>query len=273
MTGKRWLVAAGVAVLLVGTGSGCVTCCHTTCKPAQEAGPTCELPLGNRQRTYAVLVNGAIPDCGYGLTGLRDKLAGQGFPKVYHGYACHGPWLAHEMRRVHKDEPGARFVVVGYDLGGPVAGRLARDAADAGIPVDALVLLDPSGDSDAIDRRVPMTIVMSGAGGGVPHPGETIVLPDAGHFTLPTHAAVVSLVCDLMTDTAGRIPTPGPVPVTEWSYEFAPPPWSTPMPGPNDDPAWHFLLDLPGPKTPPLVPPDAPPVPGPGPLVPVPRQP
>ena len=80
----------------------------------------------------------------------------------------------------------------------------------------------------------------------------------AGHFTLPTHPETVGLVCDLMRESAGLVPVPLPTPVAEWTYEHAPAARSTPMPGPDDDPAWHFLLDLPGPKTPPLLPLDAP---------------
>jgi hypothetical protein len=201
-----------------------------------------------------VLVNGVTPDCGSGLTGLRDKLACQGFAKVYYGQLCHAPWLAHEMRKVHEDDPEARFVLVGYDVGGSIAARLARDAADAGIPVDALVLLDPTDDRGTTDPRVRTILLYSGAGAPQAAGSETIAVPDAGHFTLPTHPSTVSLVCDLMTESAGRVPTPQPVPVTEWSYEFAPPGLRTPAPGPNDDPDWHFLIDVPGPKTSPLLP-------------------
>jgi hypothetical protein len=262
MTGKRWLVAAGVALLLAGSGSGCATCCHQACKPVLAAGPTCELPIGNRQRAYAVLVNGVTPGCGAGLDGLRDKLAEQGFSKVYYGQLCHALWMAQEMRRVQKEDPDARFVVVGYDLGGPVAARIARDAIDDGLAVDTLVLLDPVGKQDTIGGQVRTILVCSGAGSAlVPHT-ETFAVSDAGHFTLPTNPATVGLMCELMTESAGRVPIPLPTATVEWSYEFAPPARGTPMPGPDDDPAWQFLLDPPGPKTPPLLPFDTPPATG-----------
>jgi hypothetical protein len=262
MTGKRWLVAAGVAVLLAGSGSGCATCCHQACKPVLNAGPTCELPIGERQKVYAVLVNGLTPDCGTGLGGLRDKLAEHGFAKVYYGQLCHALWMAQEMRRVHKEEPDARFVVVGYDLGGPVAARIARDAVDDGLTVDALILLDPTGKQETIGCRLRTILVCSGGGvTTLPHT-ETFSVPDAGHFSLPTNPATVGLMCDLMSESAGLLPTLLPTPTAEWSYEFAPPARSTPMPGPDDNPDWHFLLDVPGPKTPPLSPPDAPPTTG-----------
>jgi hypothetical protein len=258
MIGIRRLVAAGVALVLAG-GSGCATCCHQACKPVLGAGPTCELPIGSRQQTYAVLVNGLTPSCGSGLDGLRDKLAEQGFAKVYYGQLCHALWLAQEMRRVHKADPDARFVVVGYDLGGPVAARIVRDATDDGLNVDALVLLDPTGKQDTIGCRVQTILVSSGAGSAaVPHT-EMLIVSDAGHFTLPTNPVTVELMCELMNESAGRVPTSMLVPTAEWTYEFAAPARGTPMPGPDDDPAWHFLLDLPGPKTPPLPPFDAPP--------------
>jgi len=258
MTGRRWLVAAGVAVLLAGTGSGCATCCHQACKPVLTAGPQCELPLGNRQRAYAVLVNGLTPGCSAGLEGLRDKLAAQGFPKVYYGQVCHAAWLAREMRQVHACEPDARFVVVGYDIGGTAAARIAQDAADDGLAVDALVLLDPVGDRDPGDCKVRTIRVCGGSGAAAVLNAETVSIPGAGHFTLPTNPTTVGLVCDLMEESAGQVPTPLPTPTVQWTYEFAPPERATPMPGPDDDPGWHFLLDLPGPKTSPLLPFDTP---------------
>jgi pimeloyl-ACP methyl ester carboxylesterase len=245
-------------MLLAGSGSGCASCGHQACKPCLNAGPTCELPLGNRNQTYAVLVNGLTPSCGAGLDGLRDKLAQEGFCKVYYGQLCHALWLAQEMRRVYKEVPDARFVVVGYELGGPVAARIARDAADDGLPVDALVLLDPTGKPDGLGGGLRTIVVRSGCTVTPVAYAEALALPDAGHFTLATHTETVGLVRDLLGESAWRVPTVLPGPTAEWTYEFAPPARSTPMPGPEDDPAWHFLLDLPGPKSPPLIPFDPP---------------
>jgi hypothetical protein len=256
MTGKRALVAAAVAVLLA--APGCVSCGHHVCKPAREAGPDCPIPLRDRQQVYVVLVNGLTPGGPSGLEGLRDRLADQGFTKVYCGQLCHAVWLGQEMRRVHKEEPAARFIVVGYDLGGAAALRLAADARTDGLPVEALVLLDPMGKPKDAGCAVRTVLVCSGSGTSpFPH-SESLSVPDAGHFSLPTHPQTVAVVCDLLGEVASRVEHPAVYdPDGTVYYEHAPPARPVPGPPPGGDEDWLFLHDQPGPHNTPLLPPDA----------------
>jgi hypothetical protein len=250
MTGKRALVAVGAAVLL--TGSGCATCCHESAKLALDAGPTCDIPVCQRQKVYVFLVNGLVPCAPGGLAGLRDQIAAAGFPKTATGHILHAGWLAEEMRRTHADDPCARFVVIGYDLGGSLAARLAVDAAAEGLPVDALVLLDPTGKTPVTGPGVRTILVRSAAGGAaVPH-SETVYISDAGHFGLPSHPVTVGVVCELLTEAAEKVALPPPLPLLEPSFEHAPIPLPMPRPVPDGDPAWNFLLDQTGGVTPPL---------------------
>jgi hypothetical protein len=250
MTGKRAVVAVGAAVLLV--SAGCATCGHESAKLALDAGPTCDTPTCHRQKVYVFMVNGLIPCGSGGMAGLRDQIAAAGFPKTAYGQLIHAGWLAGEMRRVHADDPCARFVVIGYDLGGSVAARLTAAGAAEGLPVDALVLLDPTGKIPMADCGVRTILVRSAAGGAaVPHT-ESVVVPDAGHFRLPTHPVTVGVVCELLTEVAGKVALPPPIPMIEPDYEHAPVPLPMPRPVPDGDPAWNFLLDQTGGVTPPL---------------------
>src|SRR5881398_138047 len=114
-----------VAAAVLAGGGGCATCHHRACGPALEAGPDCPLPVYNRQHVYVFLVNGLTPG---GLDGLRDRLNEHGFVKVYSGQLPHAIWMGYEMRRLAKEEPEARFVLVGRHVGAAAVAKLAADA-------------------------------------------------------------------------------------------------------------------------------------------------
>jgi hypothetical protein len=260
MTRAKWLAAVGVGLLLA--GSGCVSCGHEVCKKVLDVGPHCDVPLCDRRHVYVVLVNGLTPT---GLDCLRAKLAEQGFDKVYSGQLVHGPWLYHEMKRVHRCDPSARFVVVGYDVGCALATGLARGATGCGVPVDAVVLLNPVGAQDMAACQIRTVVVRSGCNDcPVPHT-EQVTVPDANHFTLPSRPQTADLVYAVAHDSAVKVVHP-PVPVeAEWRYEGAPPPRCMPDPGPGFPEDWFFLHDQLGPHATPLVPPLYAPTPDAGP--------
>lgn len=264
MTGKTWLVA--VAVCLLFTGSGCVSCCHQAAKVALEKGPTCEVPKRDRDKVYAVLVNGLTPNGSAGLEGLRDRLAEHGFTKVYYGQLYHAWWMAMEMRTIHKDDPTARFVLVGYDFGCSLATWIANDAVEDGLNVDAVFLLDPVGKQDMASCKVRTVLVRGCSATGVAPHTESVVIPGANHFTLPADPQTVSLVYGVLKNSAYQVQHP-PV------YEFGLPAsetlrdWKN-QPNPSAiPPEWRFLNGQPGSQSGPLTPAPALPVP-PGPQVP-----
>lgn len=248
MTAQAWLVGVGVGLLL--TGSGCVTSCHQAAKASLEAGPNCEVPLCDRQHTYAVLLNGLTPT---GLDGLRDQLAKHGFTKVYSADLCYVWWLEWEMRRVFREDKSARFVLVGYDLSAPSVLGMAREATRNGLAVDSVVLLDPVATQLAASSST-RTIVVRSAGDCelVPHM-ETVAVPEAGHFTLPTHPKTVAAVCAALNDTAARIVHPPVYSIAE-KNELLPLPRPISATSPPVAPEWQFLDDQPGPHSVPLTP-------------------
>lgn len=249
MMGKRAVLTVAVVTLLA--GSGCVCCRPEASRLAYEAGPDTPLPACERQKVYAFLVNGLTPT---GMSGLVDQLNAQGFPKVAYGQLCHAVWMGQEMRRIHTDDADARFIIIGYDLGGMIASRLASDAIADGLPVDALVLLDPVGKSPVPGCPVRTVLVCSGVA-KVPMPHtECVPIPDAGHFSLPTHPQTVAVVCRVLQDSAGNVTRAAPEREVMWTYEHAPTPLPRPLPAPNADPKWTFLLDVQGSHTTPLLP-------------------
>jgi hypothetical protein len=250
MTGKRWLAAVGLGLVLA--GSGCVSCGHQVCKPAYDAGPNCEVPLCDRRHVYTVLVNGITPGGPSGLDGLREKLAGHGYDKVYYGELCHVWWLWEEMKQVHKDDPTARFVLVGFDFGSSSAVGLARDAVKKGIPVDTVVLLDPPGHPDVGTCSVRTVVIRCTAGVLAPN-ADGIAIPDATHLNLPTRPQTIDILCGLLKETAMRVEHPPYYEGLEATYDGAPPPRPT-VPGNGAGGDWSFLYDQPGTHTNPLSP-------------------
>ena len=247
MCGKQWWVAAAVAISAM--NGGCVSCDHAAHKSALDAGPVCDLPTCERQKVYVFMLNGLTPSGSCGLDGLRGQLAEQGFAKIGCGQVFHAAWVADEMKRVRGENPDARFVLLGYDLGGAAAVRLAAESVKAGLPVDAVVLLDPMGTAGLTPCGVRTLLVTSGAGRSpVPHT-ESVIVPDVGHFRLPTHPKTVAVVCSLLREVAAQQWHPEVETVPAWSYEHAPPPRPTPLPG---NPEWNLLTDRPGGVTMPI---------------------
>jgi hypothetical protein len=250
MTRARWAILA--AVVAVGGAGGCVSCEARTARANWEAGPACEVPTCDRQHVYTVLVNGACPTGSWSLEGLRDGLAARGFVKNYFGQVVHAPWLWYEMRAVAKCDPAARFVVVGADVGAPVAAMLAKQAISAGVAVDALVLIDPvtiPGPDGCPTRTV---LVSCGGSCSAPHT-ERAAVPGATRFTLPGHPGTVELVCNLLKESAAKVEHP-PVVVDVLPDADGRPPRDI-APPPGLPPEWLFLHDQPGFVPPPLSPP------------------
>jgi hypothetical protein len=247
MSGKLWSLLLAVAISAA--NAGCVSCDHAAHKIALNAGPVCDLPTCERQKVYVFLLNGLTPTGSCGLEGLRDKLAEHGFPKVGCGQVFHAGWVADEMKRVLADNPDARFVLLGYDLGGGVAAKLAAQSVQSGLPVDAVVLLDPIGKAALTPTGVRTLLITSGSGRSpVPH-NESVIIPDAGHFKLPTHPQTLAVVCNLLHEIAAKQMRPEIETFPHWSYEHAPEPRITPIPG---TPEWNVLTDRPGGATLPL---------------------
>ena len=244
MTRKRWQLGLLAGLLLA--GSGCVTPNCEAVKIAYEAGPNCEIPLCDREHTYAILINGVTS---LGLNGLRDALAQRGFTKVYSTQLYHVWWLEWEMRQIVRDDKSARFVLVGYDASCPSVLGMAHEAARKKIPVDAVMLINPVGTFLERTHSARTVVVTSDPERAAVRTQQTVTVADAGHWSLPTHPRTVETLMDLLKITASHVVHP---PVYSISDK------NLPLPGLNVDPTlppeWRFLEDQPGPHSVPLTP-------------------
>jgi hypothetical protein len=247
MSRQHAIAIVGLGLLLGSTG--CISCGHEACPKAIAAGPYLDTPLGDRRHVYTFLINGFTPSTA--LEDLRCKLAERGFEKTYRGELCHAWWFWSEMKRLHKCDPEAKFVLVGYGFGcSPVAG-MAQDAQAAGLPVDAVVFIDPAGVKDMRGVAERTLIIRAGYDGG----GDTGCLRVAGcgHFSLPTCEKTVEAIAVVLTETAARVVhQPAAEEGIIWPSDAPPPRDFTLPPGVSDE--WHFLHDRFGPHAVPLEP-------------------
>jgi hypothetical protein len=235
MLGRHWMI--GAIVLAVVAQTGCVTCCHKGFQKALENGPEAELPAPCRNQVYVYLIDGINPT--HSLTDLRIKLGENGFAKVGVADLAGGLCVESEIKSIRRCDPDARFVLVGYDVGAPLAVSAARDLREKKIRVEALVLLDPVACKE-VSGLPTLLITSAKSTREVPHT-QRMAVSDASHFALPTHPATVAAIAALLREVALNGYQPPGDPVPTWSYLHAPE-MHPPVTG-HWDQEWDFLSD------------------------------
>lgn len=290
MTRKQRAFATLTAGLMASTGAGCVSCKHEAFATSLKAYKQTGIPAPVRQRVFLFILNGADITDSAGLCNLRDRVCEAGFSKVYFAQRMDANWYEREVRRVVLEEPSARVVLLGVGSAADKILPLAAGATDDGVPVDAVVLLDPCGVGEIPHCEAYRTVVVRSRAWKV-NPGakaaENIVVDKTGHLSLATCPAVVELVVGQMIASAGKVAALPGDPAPQFSHLDRP----VPTPRPLDPTAvigapdgWNFLLtpptlvQLPIPviNGPPVVPADPPapansaPLPAPSPVSPAP---
>ena len=200
------------------------------------------------------------------MCNLRDKVCEAGFSKVYFAQRMDANWYEREVRRVALDDPSARIVLLGVGSAADKLLPLAAGAADDGVAVDALLLIDPVCAGDIPASLPYRTLVIRSR--GWPSSGtvgaENIVVEKTGHLSVTNCPATVELVVHQMIASAGRVKALPGDPMPRTSLRDHPDP--TPRPHiivtngvPNE--AWNFLnapptltpLEVPTVNGPPLI--------------------
>lgn len=200
---------AGLALTFALLASlGCTTCPHRAAFDALATDADQSCTYGQRNHVVAVVIG---PETVFDLGGVgtfSKSLNEAGFARIYRGGILHANWLNREVQRTYEDDPETRFVVIGYDLGCRTARHLAVDLANSGVPVDAVVLLDPLAvDSNrALPVNVEVTVVRSHGwtGNPVPDAVESIV-PGVGHYDLLASSETLGTVVAALSTVAQRV--------------------------------------------------------------------
>jgi len=244
----------GQALLSVGLlwTTGCLSFLHPIGAPPRDLVKPCDqLPKPCRDHVYIFFVNGLDPVDYGNLVGLRDYVQKMGFHKTYYGQLYHVPYFESEMCKIHKSDPDARFVLVGFSLGANLVHTLARAVADDGVQIDLMVYLSGNHPVAMMPRDKPdnvcqvLNILASGCMKkfGERDYADNLRLEHTCHFGSPTHPQTLEVLCTALTHIAAQ--APGVLPPDE----FAPTPLleEAPRPRPVTPPRtaqrddWDFL--------------------------------
>ncbi len=159
--------------------------------PAALAGA----PRTMQDHVYVYIVNGLDPMYWGDLTGLRDHVCRLGFANVQLCQFYDILSIQSDLRRLHRDDPGARFVLVGFSLGANAVHEIAAGVEKDGVMVDLLVLLSGNHPVMPLPRHRPgnvCRVVNVLASGLMKYAGErdyaeNIRVEGTRHFSLPMH--------------------------------------------------------------------------------------
>jgi hypothetical protein len=181
-------------VLALAGAGGCLSFLHPVRSPDAHCLESCRaVPQDCRDHVYVVLINGLDPLYVGNLAGERDYLQRLGFSKVYFGQLYDWWWFKSKVRQAYREDPEARFVIIGYSWGCSMAHSLARALQDEGIRVDLLVHLDAVAFTRKFHHRPEnvgriLNITSFSVLCGVPAEGtESMRESNVWHFGPPTH--------------------------------------------------------------------------------------
>ncbi len=153
-------------------------------------------PVPRRDHVHIFMVNGLtfFPHVLGSMNGVAPYLEQFGFqpPRVASHY---WRWqFQDEIRKIHRDDPDASFVLVGYSIGAGVVHAMAEALAADGIAIDLMVYIDGHSFGPGFDRRpanVRRVVSINSAAlalGGRAHAGE-----EAHRVNTPSHLAAPHL--------------------------------------------------------------------------------
>jgi hypothetical protein len=234
------------------TGTGCLTFCHPVPPPAKEmVAESAALPDGCRNHVYIFLIHGLDPLDAANISGLNDYLRSLGYIKTYYGQLYHLWYFQKELARIHKEDPEARFVLIGFSFGANLVREVAQEARAEQCVIDLLVYLGGNTLEDVpYDRpdNVLKLVNILAAGcvwnGAELEGAENLHVTDVFHFGSPTHQQTLEVLRRELPVVASRVhftaPANEPFPLDASELGPTPRPVQVPPPeGPRDE--WDFL--------------------------------
>jgi hypothetical protein len=196
-------------------GPGCLSFLNPVGKPAAELVEACHAcPQPCRNHVHVFVMNGLDPTNCCNLTGLCDCLRSLGYLKTYYGCPGHYWCFASEIRRIHKEDADARFVLVGNGVGGNLVDSIAWGARKDCIPIDLIVYLDCNTvGAERPDNAARVLNVWSD--GNVTraadlNDAENIHLANAWPWTAPSSRITIETLADELAQVAARVPVAVP---------------------------------------------------------------
>ncbi len=165
-----------------------------------------------KEHVYIFAVNGVDPWYAGNFNGLCDQLRGQGYRNTQLARLCGCHGIVGEIRKIHRSDPHARIVLIGYSAGCYSVRAMANTLQGDGIRVDLLVYLagdflknkprsQPKNVGRVLNIRVHGMPIVGGdlffnrddLGGA-----RNVRLP-CGHFDAPRQAETLALILEELT--------------------------------------------------------------------------
>jgi hypothetical protein len=250
----RWPRRIGgglLAALCLSMGSGCLSFVHSLdAPPREQLMPADMIPAPCRNHVHIFLIHGMDPLDLANLAGLTEYIQALGYIKTHYGQLYHLWEFKKELRRVHKDDPDARFVLIGFSFGANMVRELANAVKDDDITIDLLVYLGgntlentPPNQPDHVIHIVNILATGCIWNGATMDRADNIHYGNVWHFGSPTHPKTLELLSRELAVVAGRVPY----------IEKTPPPFPDELPRPRPlkanqarkmpevPPEWNFL--------------------------------
>jgi hypothetical protein len=243
MAGRIWLLWSALAISI--SSSGCITEGYEGLKLANDAAIKSDIPINRRNLVYVFVLGGDNP-FDSGIDDFRRGLNAQGYAKVATAPSIYYWWMADEMKRIHKENPNAAFVIAGLDSSASLAKKLSDKVSAEGVPIDALVIVDPSGKTPSPRAGLRTFMVSAGYGITANVDAESLVITNPGERGLSGDQRTIVGVAQVLDEIALQNALPGKEEVaSDWAYPFG---VNSPISAEpkNQDSEWSFMFDRPG---------------------------
>lgn len=212
--GCRRIGVVALAALCLASGQGCLSFVHSLDLPPKEQTVVGEMiPAPRRSHVHVFLLQGLDPLDLANINGLTEYIHQLGYNKTHYGQFFHLWSFRKEMRNIHKQDPEARFVVIGFSLGSFIARELANAVKEENLPIDLLIylggfILDNTPRTQPANAARIANILTAGSviKGPQMDRAENIRCSDVWHFGLPTHPRTRELLARELAVVAARVP-------------------------------------------------------------------
>lgn len=209
----RAIASRLLVVVLLGT-SGCMSFLHPVKPPPIELSTPCqEVPKASRDHVYVFFIHGLDPLDIANLSGVRDYVHKLGFNRTYYGQLYHKPYFQKEALKIYKEDPDARFVLIGFSFGANMVRDIALALKKEGVPVALLVYLGgntlKNGERDQPDNAARIVNIL--ANGAIWHGdrldrAENLQVPKVWHFGSPSHEETLKILSRELAAVAASVP-------------------------------------------------------------------
>jgi hypothetical protein len=211
---RRRIGVVALAAMCLAGGQGCLSFVHSLDLPPKEQTIVGEqIPAPSRSRVHIFLLQGLDPLDLANINGLTEYIHQLGYNQTHYGQFFHQWSFRKEMRNIHKEDPEARFVVIGFSLGSFMACELANAVKEEKLPIDLLIylggfILDNSPRTQPDNAARIANILTAGyvLKGPQMDRAENIRCNDVWHFGLPTHPRTRELLARELAVVAARVP-------------------------------------------------------------------